>query len=120
MGKKMDKAFEAMRESNRLYLEDMKKKETAENEGEDEAPLTPEQQAELDAAREKAKAFRDEEDPADLAEAEKRAEEFHRDEDKMPLEKGDIPAMILSALMVFGPIFLILLGILLLAMIFLH
>ncbi len=51
-------------------------------------------------------------------EAEEKAEEFHREENK--LEKGDIPAMILSALLVFGPIFLVLGGILALAWIFLH
>lgn len=51
-------------------------------------------------------------------EAEEKAEEFHREENK--LEKGDIPAMILSAFLVFGPIFLVLGGILALAWIFLH
>ena len=56
-------------------------------------------------------------DPA-ADEAEGKAEEFHREENK--LEKGDIPAMILSAILVFGPIFLVLGGILALAWIFLH
>ena len=53
-----------------------------------------------------------------VEEAEEKAEEFHREENK--LEKGDIPAMILSAILVFGPIFLVLGGILALAWILLH
>ena len=55
MSKRKDKAFEAMRESNRLYLEDMRKKEGGE-EGYDPS-LTPEQIEELKAAEEKARAF---------------------------------------------------------------
>ena len=52
-------------------------------------------------------------------EGEKRGETLReaRDRDEnMKLEKMDIPAMILSALMVFGPIFLVLLAIALLCL----
>ena len=124
MGKKQDKAFEAMRESNRLYLEDMKKKESGE--GGYDPSLTPEQIEELRAAEEKARTFREENGKADgvwrtdtWESGERKAREFHKD-DEVPLEKGDLPAIILSAVLVFGPIFLILGGIMLLAWFFLH
>lgn len=132
MGKKQDKAFETMRESNRLYLEDMKKKESGE--GGYDPSLTPEQIEELRAAEEKARTFREENGKADgvwrtdtwesgvedsIEDGERKAREFHKD-DEVPLEKGDLPAIILSAVLVFGPIFLILGGIMLLAWFFLH
>ena len=132
MSKKQDKAFEAMRESNRLYLEDMKKKEGGE--GGYDPSLTPEQIEELQAAEEKARTFREENGKADgvwrtdtwesgvedsIEDGERKAREFHKD-DEVPLEKGDLPAIILSAVLVFGPIFLILGGIMLLAWFFLH
>ncbi len=132
MSRRRDKAFEAMRESNRLYLEDMKKKEGGE-EGYD-LSLTPAEREELKAAEEKARAFREENGRAEgvwrsdtwgsgvadtLEDGERKAREFHRDEN-VPIEKGDVPAMILSALLVFGPIFLVLAGIIALAWFFLH
>ncbi len=62
----------------------------------------------------------EEPDPeAELAEAEQKAREFHQEE-KLELEKGDIAAMILSAMLVFGPILLILSGILAAAWILLN
>ena len=56
---------------------------------------------------------------AELAEAEQKAREFHQGE-KLELEKGDIAAMILAAMLVFGPILLILSGILAAAWILLN
>jgi hypothetical protein len=54
-------------------------------------------------------------------EAEHRAEEYRKkNEDSVKLEKGDLPAMIIAALLVFGPVFLVLFGILFLAWLFLH
>lgn len=41
-------------------------------------------------------------------------------EEKIELEKGDLPAMILSGLLVFGPIFLALGGLLALFWVYLH
>ena len=132
MSKRKDKAFEAMRESNRLYLEDMRKKEGGE-EGYDPS-LTPEQIEELKAAEEKARAFHEANGKAEdvwrsdtwesgveetVEDGERKAREFHKDDD-LPLEKGDVPALILSALLVFGPVFLVLIGIVVLAWFFLH
>ncbi|MBO7403965.1 MAG: hypothetical protein J6V24_03300 [Clostridia bacterium] len=132
MRTKKDKAFEAMRESNRLYLEDMRKKEGGE-EGYDPS-LTPEQIEELKAAEEKARAFHETNGKAEgvwrsdtwesgveetVEDGERKAREFHKD-DKLPLEKGDVPALILSALLVFGPIILVMIGIVVLAWFFLH
>ncbi len=132
MKSRKDKAFETMRESNRLYLEDMRKKEGGEA-GYDPS-LTPEEIEELKAAEEKARAFREENGKAEgiwrsdtwgsgvadtIEDGERKAREFHREEN-VPLEKGDVSAMILSALLVFGPIFLVLAGIIALAWFFLH
>ena len=39
---------------------------------------------------------------------------------KIELEKGDLPAMILSAMIVFGPVILILAALVVIAWIFLH
>lgn len=55
----------------------------------------------------------------ELKEAEEKAEEYRKNND-MGLEKGDMPALIISAFLVFGPIFLVLGGLLALAWIFLH
>lgn len=41
-----------------------------------------------------------------------------RDDSQVPFEKKDIPALILSALMVFGPIFLVLAAIIVLLVVF--
>ena len=51
-------------------------------------------------------------------EGERKAKEFHAE--KLELEKGDIPALIISALLVFGPIFLVLGAVVVLAWFFLH
>ena len=40
-------------------------------------------------------------------------EEPDRKEEKLPLEKGDLPAMFLAAVVVIGPYFLIFIGVLL-------
>ena len=168
MGHRTDRAFDVMRERNRRYLEEQKKKdeETAgqtstEDEAEKEAeesadrtaetepeePLSDEAAEELRRAEEKLRAYQEQnggatgvyrydepeesqelpeseepgEDPGDdLKEARQKAKEFHAQDDPIKLEKGDIPAMIISAILVFGPIFLVLFGLLTLAWFFLH
>ena len=59
-------------------------------------------------------------DTADeLAETAEHEKEYRRLNDDAGLEKGDLPALIISALIVFSPIFLVLIGIMVLAWIFL-
>ena len=143
MGKRLDRAFEVMKERNRLFLEEAAKKEGKTPDSAD-LPESPEDE-ERRRAEEKLRAYREAnglpadlpdadlpDGPADLSdkhlsgeplsdereEGERKAKEFHKEE--LGLEKGDIPALILSAMLVFGPIFLILGGILVLAWIFLH
>lgn len=43
-----------------------------------------------------------------------------KEQEKIELEKGDLTAMIISALAVFGPIFLVLGGLIAVAWVFLH
>ena len=131
MGKRLDRAFEVMKERNRLFLEEAAKKDGKTPDSAD-LPESPEDE-ERRRAEEKLRAYREANGlPADLPDAdlpdehlseereegERKAKEFHKEE--VGLEKGDIPALILSAMLVFGPIFLILGGILVLAWIFLH
>ncbi len=143
MGKRLDRAFEVMKERNRLFLEEAAKKDGKTPDSAD-LPESPENE-EQRRAEEKLRAYREAnglpadlsdadlpDGPADLSdkhlsgeplsdereEGERKAKEFHKEE--VGLEKGDIPALILSAMLVFGPIFLILGGILVLAWIFLH
>ena len=124
MGKRTDRAFDVMRERNRRYLDTQaqaqnQKQESAEAEPKTESEnqkswedMTPEEKAaafhagDLRGGQNKGKA------PAQQAPG--------PGEPDTRLEKGDVPAMILSALLVFGPVFLILFGILALAWIFLH
>lgn len=115
MWDKTKRAMDTMREKNRQYLEEQKKK--------DEAVRDKDPQPEPGEARiPEAPSFGDPSfgDPSfgDLTPDEKAAA-FH-EEEKLKLEKGDLPAMILSALMVFGPVFLVLGAIVALAWIFLH
>ena len=143
MGKRLDRAFAVMKERNRLFLEEAAKKDGKTPDSAD-LPESPEDE-ERRRAEEKLRAYREAnglpadlpdadlpDGPADLSdkhlsgeplsdereEGERKAQEFHKEE--LGLEKGDIPALILSAMLVFGPIFLILGGILVLAWIFLH
>ena len=143
MGKRLERAFEVMKERNRLFLEEAAKKDGKTPDSAD-LPESPEDE-ERRRAEEKLRAYREAnglpadlpdadlpDGPADLSgehlsdehlfeereEGERKAKEFHKEE--LGLEKGDIPALILSAMLVFGPIFLILGGILVLAWIFLH
>lgn len=89
--KKYDRGMQLMQEKNREYLDSMAKSGDSAAEIEEE----------------------------ELIEAERKAREFHK-EDKLDLEKGDLAAMILSAFLVFGPIFLVLGGLLAAAWIYLH
>ena len=115
MWDKTKRAMDTMREKNRQYLEEQKKKDEAVR---DEDPQPEPGEARIPEAPSC-------EDPScgdpsfgDLTPDEKAAA-FH-EEEKLKLEKGDLPAMILSALMVFGPVFLVLGAIVALAWIFLH
>ncbi len=138
MWKKTERAFDVMRERNRRYLEEKKKEEAEkqqrkDGEVSDRSDVSEEQRI----AAEKLRAYREANgldpdaetpeglpgEPEDLSpdEAERRAEEYRqRNEGGVKLEKGDLPAMIIAAFLVFGPVFLVLFGILFLAWLFLH
>ena len=132
MWDKTKRAFDVMKERNRRYIEEQRKKDEAERKEEAEQREEDEEESEeLRQAKEKLRAYREANglDPTDrLADGlsdgpdgEDRAEAYRKANNEAPkLEKGDVPAMILSAFIVFGPIFLVLFGILLLAWIFLH
>jgi hypothetical protein len=143
MWKKTERAFDVMRERNRRYLEEKKKEEEEKRKRKNGEPQTgePSDEAELSEeqriAAEKLRAYREANgldpdaetpeglpgEPEDLSpdEAERRAEEYRqRNEGGVKLEKGDLPAMIIAAFLVFGPVFLVLFGILFLAWLFLH
>ena len=144
MWDKTKRAFDVMKERNRRYIEEQGKKDEAERKEEAEQREEDEEESEeLRQAKEKLRAYREANglDPtdrladslsdrlsdrlsdslADGPDGEDRAEAYRKANNEAPkLEKGDVPAMILSAFIVFGPIFLVLFGILLLAWIFLH
>ncbi len=137
MWKKTERAFDIMRERNRRYLEEKKKEEAEKGEQGDEPSDVSDVSEEQRIAAEKLRAYREansldpdakipEElpgEPEDLSpeEAERRAEEYRkRNKEGVKLEKGDLPAMIIAAFLVFGPVFLVLFGILFLAWFFLH
>ena len=117
MWDKTKRAMDTMKERNRRYLEEQKKKDEA---GREENPQpgsdSPEDPSCEDPSREDP-SIKDlsSEDPT----PEEKAAAFHEKE-QLKLEKGDLPAMILSAFMVFGPVFLVLIAIMVLAWIFLH
>ncbi|MBO4406444.1 MAG: hypothetical protein J5849_01980 [Clostridia bacterium] len=130
--KKVKKSFEVMQERNRRYLESMKEKEAGKASGDAEEASAPDGAEELPAPG-TAEEAPEEELRAEREEKREEAEETlipaevlpEEDDDEIPgkkenLEKGDLPAMIISAFLVFGPVFLILGGILALAWIFLH
>jgi len=110
MWDKTKRAMDTMREKNRQYLEEQKKK--------DEAVRDKDPQPEPGEARIPEAPSCEAPSCEDLTPDEKAAA-FH-EEEKLKLERGDLPAMILSALMVFGPVFLVLGAIVALAWIFLH
>ncbi len=107
MWDKTKRAMDTMKERNRRYLEEQKKKDEA---GREENP-----QPDPDSP----KATTPEEPSSEDPTPEEKAAAFHEKE-QLKLEKGDLPAMILSAFMVFGPVFLVLIAIMVLAWIFLH
>ena len=115
MGKKLDKAFDLMRESNRLYLEDQNKKNKTDPLPDDGSTDTAAPDVRPDDA---------ENIPALSETYDRRGddpkERERPDEKKIELEKGDLPAMILSAMLVFGPVILILAALVVIAWIFLH
>ena len=107
MWDKTKRAMDTMKERNRRYLEERKKKDEA---GQEENP-----QPGSDSPEDTTPEEPSSEDPT----PEEKAAAFHEKE-QLKLEKGDLPAMILSAFMVFGPVFLVLIAIMVLAWIFLH
>lgn len=115
MGKKLDKAFDLMRENNRLYLEDQKKKNKSDPPPSDAATdgaapdVSPDDAENIHALSE-----------TDARRGDDPKERERPDEKKIELEKGDLPAMILSAMLVFGPVILILAALVIIAWIFLH
>lgn len=126
--KKEKRGFEIMNERNRQYIEKMDRenadksaaekaaaeKAAAEGTNADEVANQTDDKEELSAWE-----SADEREIA-IEEARKQAEAFHKENQKMDLEKGDLPALIISAFLVFGPILLILGAILAVAWIFLH
>ena len=141
--KRTKKSFEIMKEKNRRYLDSMKDKDAAAPdpetgiEGIEESEEAEERLEELTEAgstgeagerlaeeelwgelREASAGETEETPPEDDEEDDEEDDDFPKTEKN--LEKGDLPAMIISAFLVFGPIFLALAGILALAWIFLH
>lgn len=91
--RKIKRGMEVMNERNRRYLDSMNES------GQDD--VTSENGAQTS--------------DQELAQALERQKEYHRQNDDMSLEKGDIPAMIISAFIVFAPIILVLAALLALA-----
>ena len=102
MWKKTENAMDVMRERNRRYLESKDKEKKEKTPPESGGPDPDEGCAEQTAAPENT------------------GGKGREPDEGMKLEKGDVPAMILSAILVFGPVFLVLFGIFALAWIFLH
>ena len=145
MGKRTDRAMDVMRERNRRYLDAQSQNteqekdrpepdaavpdqtELPENSDVPDVPDVPDIPAET-ADPEEAGDFRAERADGESREAyeddellpEEKAAAFHEAEKNPRLEKGDLPAMIIAAFLVFGPVFLVLFGILALAWLFLH
>ncbi len=94
--KKYERGMEVMKDKNREYLDSMR------------------ELGNEDHSKQSSQLFED-----DYAQAEKKAREFHK-EDKLELEKGDLPAIIISAFLTFAPVILVLGGILAVAWVFLH
>ena len=128
--KKEKRGFEIMNERNRQYIEKMDReaaekaaaeKAAAERTNADEVAAAAGEEANQTDNKEELSAWKsaDEREIA-IEEARKQAEAFNKENQKMDLEKGDLPALIISAFLVFGPILLILGAILAVAWIFLH
>ncbi len=134
MGKRTDRAFDVMRERNRRYLEERAREQQDPQNGpgteagpetqpdqpaaEREPGREPERDWDALTPEEKAAAFHAQDGAVDGRSAQLSGPSAEREPVK--LEKGDVPAMILAGILVFGPIFLVLFGILALAWIFLH
>ena len=96
--KKVKRDMEVMQERNRRYLEAMEQTEPSDNE----------------------QFCEDTQKAEDIREAMTKAKAYRQQNEDLGLEKGDVFALILSALLVFGPILLILTLLLTLAWILLH
>ena len=96
--KKVKRDMEVMQERNRRYLEAMEQTEPSDNE----------------------QFCEDTQKAEDIREAMTKAKAYRQQNEDLGLEKGDVFALILSALLVFGPILLILALLLTLAWILLH
>ena len=131
MGKRLDRAFDVMRERNRRSIEKLNQQNKQEQQNkvrdqeEETVPTDRFESGEPAGSRdwdaltpeEKARAFHAGEKPGNGS---GKPGSGNPEPEKLELEKGDLPAMILSALLVFGPVFLVLFGILALAWVFLH
>lgn len=96
--KKVKRDMEVMQERNRRYLEAMEQTEPSDNE----------------------QFCEDTQKAEDIREAMTKAKAYRQQNEDLGLEKGDVFALIFSALLVFGPILLILALLLTLAWILLH
>ena len=96
--KKVKRDMDVMQERNRRYLEAMEQTEPSDNE----------------------QFCEDTQKAEDIREAMTKAKAYRQQNEDLGLEKGDVFALILSALLVFGPILLILALLLTLAWILLH
>ena len=96
--KKVKRDMDVMQERNRRYLEAMEQTEPSDNE----------------------QFCEDTQKAEDIREAMTKAKAYRQQNEDLGLEKGDVFALIFSALLVFGPILLILALLLTLAWILLH
>ena len=94
-GKKIDRGMEIMRERNRRYLEEYEDQHPSE----EEETSAGTEEKDLAAERGENYVFRTDSFPGEGEDGE---------EEKVEFEKGDLFAIIVSALMVFWPVFLVL------------
>ena len=110
--KKIKRSMEVMDERNRLYLEKMNsdKEDAAVASSEPEDNTTEENAIEENAI---------EENTDEKALTREHEKEYRANNQELGFEKGDLPALIISALLVFSPVFLVLIAIMMLAWFFL-
>ena len=92
--RRWERSMDTMKERNKRYLEERQQKYLEEH---------PEERERIE--KELAGIEAQERREAELADGERKAREQH--EEEMGLEKGDLPALMISAFLVFGPILLV-------------